>query len=127
MNMQNPTEPSQPSPFDWRPPRWLQVPINVLQSVLGWSAAIVSMVCCIVFVYHGFPQISFVGLVLTPLLGLPTIAIHEYGHLLGARASGMTVSHVYVGPLQFVAQRHGWRMRWRRLKRNASVHGFVMA
>lgn len=115
------------SPFQWLPPRWLQLPFNGLQAALGWGGAIASMVSCIVFVHYWSPQWSFVGMVLTPLLGLPTIAIHEWGHVLGARAAGMTVSHVFVGPFQFQAQRHGWRMRWHRSRRKTTVHGFVRA
>lgn len=120
-------EPCQPSAFAWQPPGWLQALLNMLQSLLGWGAGITSMICCMVFVHHWLPQLSFLGIVLTPLLGLPTLAIHEWGHVVGARAAGMTVSYVVVGPIQLLAQRRGWRVRWQRLKKKTAVHGLVMA
>ncbi|MDR6671816.1 M50 family metallopeptidase [Xanthomonas sp. 1678] len=45
---------------------------------------------------------------------LATLAVHEYGHLLAARGIGMTVYMMKIGPLQMLARRRGWRLRWQR-------------
>jgi len=114
------------SPFQWLPPRWLQRLFLGLQSLMGWAGGITTVVVCIVLAHYWSPQFSFVGIVLTPLLWLPTVAIHEFGHVLGARAGGMTVAFVYVGPLQLQALRNGWRVRWQ-WTRKSRIHGWVMA
>lgn len=63
-----------------------------------------------------------------PILGgiwVGTILVHEYGHVLGARAAGMVPWMMQVGVVQFHALKRGWRLRIRRGTRHLA--GYVMA
>jgi hypothetical protein len=65
------------------------------------------------------------GWLLVPFIWISTVAIHEYGHVWGARAMGMIPYLMQIGPLQMWALKRGWRVRWRRQPRGYA--GLVMA
>lgn len=56
------------------------------------------------------------------------IALHELGHLGAARLIGMHPVWAYCGPVQLMAQRRGFRWRWKWLKRDKRVpYGAVVS
>ncbi|QSX77970.1 zinc metalloprotease [Agrilutibacter solisilvae] len=114
-----------PSDFAWNPPPAAQLACKVLQGVLNWLAIVASVACCCVAVAFWREDLGFLGIFLCVALWVLAVAVHEGGHVLGARASGMTVFHASVGRLEFKAQRRGWRVRWNRKK--PQLAGLVVA
>ncbi|WP_185823992.1 M50 family metallopeptidase [Xanthomonas sp. SI] len=70
-------------------------------------------------------SLEILAVCLLPAMLLATLAVHEYGHLLAARGMGMTVYMMKIGPLQMLARRRGWRVRWQRGR--SGYAGYVMA
>lgn len=73
--------------------------------------------------WHWYP--TLLGVVLVWPITWLSVVSHELGHLLGARRAGMFVVRIQLGPLELLAQRRGWKARWRRAVLKAA--GFVLA
>jgi Zn-dependent protease len=106
-------------------PTWAQSLLEVLHVMVlgaGWLCAIVGCVALM----HGYSvSLEVLGWMLVPVVWIVSVCIHEYGHVLGARAAGMTPYLMHIGPLQMWALNRGWRVRLRRTRRGYS--GLVMA
>ncbi|MCW0373196.1 M50 family metallopeptidase [Xanthomonas sacchari] len=112
----------------WMPSPWLNRLLTGVQGVLlliGISAMAVGAIALVQGVWApGMVELPVILLSL-PLAGMATVALHECGHVLAARAAGMTVYLIHIGPLQLHARRRGWRMRWRRVRPGHPI-GFVL-
>jgi hypothetical protein len=58
----------------------------------------------------GFPSIPWRWLVWVPVMWLLVVAVHEGGHLLGARLAGFRFLFMTIGPLRIALE--GGRLRW---------------
>ncbi|MET0549119.1 MAG: M50 family metallopeptidase [Xanthomonas sp.] len=102
----------------WAAPSWLDPVLKGVRVAL-MSVGSLAMICGCIAVAHVVTSslAPFLAmLLLFPLAVFATIALHEGGHALAARAIGMTVYRVHVGPLQLLARRRGWRIRWKRMR-----------
>jgi Zn-dependent protease len=63
---------------------------------------------------------SYLALLAFVVGWLGSIAIHEMGHVLGARSVGMTPFALQIGPLSWWSRSDGWRMRLARPNRHLS-------
>ena len=117
--------PSPSFPFAWTPPRWVNACFKGMQALVMFVGGVGIAVGCINLMHQVSSQLSFLGIALTPLFAYLAVAIHELGHWAGARAGGMTVYFVYVGPVQMQPLRRGLRVRWR--KPESKAQGMVRA
>lgn len=112
----------------WMPAPWLNRLLTGVQGVLlliGVSAMAVGAIALVHGVWApGMVELPVIVLSL-PLATMATVALHECGHALAARAAGMIVYLIHLGPLQLHARRRGWRMRWRRARPGQPM-GFVL-
>lgn len=99
--------------------------IGFLQCAVFAVGVLFALVGCHALVELVAGPMDFLAWLLLPVVLFAGTAIHEYGHVLGARASGMTPFLMKIGPLQFIARRGGWRMRWQRPERGYA--GYVTA
>ena len=106
-------------------PAWLRSSIEVLYFGVRIAGLLCALVGSMSLVQGYWGTHEALGWLLVPVLWVSAIAIHEYGHVLGARAMGMTPYLMHIGPLQMWALNRGWRMRWRRQRRG--YNGLVMA
>lgn len=99
-------------------------------SELGWAALswllltagiAGGMVCAI----EAAGSMNWIALPMLVGIWIGTVLVHEYGHVLGARAAGMVPWIMQVGVLQCHALKRGWRIRIRRGTR--PLAGYVMA
>ena len=123
--MQTATDPSAVSAFAWNLPPWAHMACRALQTLVLWLGITGAMIGCGVFVHRWLEAPSFLGFLLLLPLWFLAVAIHEGGHLLGARSGGMTVMSVQVGNLEFKALRKRWRMRL--VRRRPGLAGLVLA
>ncbi|MXV12903.1 hypothetical protein DYQ93_17965 [Xanthomonas sp. LMG 8992] len=107
---------------------WLDTVLKGVRGVLMIVGSLTMLAGCIALAHVVTSSLApFLAMLLIfPLAAFATIAIHEGGHALAARAMGMTVCRVHVGPLQLLARRRGWRIRWQRVRRDDSS-GVVLA
>lgn len=68
-----------------------------------------------------------VGVLLFLALAYLTLAVHEFGHYLGARLRRMIVLAVAIGPVEFYPVVGGWRLRPRRHENAREFGGYVVA
>ena len=119
--------PFQPG-LDWRLPTWMDRLVRWTVKSLGFVAfvAVMTSAGCVMFSFELIQKsLAPVGLLLPTLVALFTVAVHESGHVMAARAAGMTVTSVRVGPMQFVPNRKGWR--WRKAGQLRTWSGMVLA
>lgn len=69
----------------------------------------------------------FSAMFLAFVFGALSLAVHEGGHYLGARCSGMTVLLVRVLAVELQPQRRGFRLRWSPQAKGGPIAGYVMA
>ncbi|MDV0436999.1 M50 family metallopeptidase [Xanthomonas sacchari] len=111
----------------WAPPPWLDLLFRGVRWVLMSVGALAMLAGCFALAHVVTSSLEpFLVMLLFPLAALVTVAIHEGGHVLAGRAIGMTVYRVHVGPLQLLARRRGWRIRWQR-QRPGDNAGSVIA
>lgn len=117
---------AQPS-MPWAAPPWLDLLFRGVRGVLMSVGALAMLAGCFALAHLVTSSLEpFLAMLLFPLAALVTVAIHEGGHVLAGRAIGMTVCRVHVGPLQLLARRRGWRIRWQR-QRPGDNAGSVIA
>jgi hypothetical protein len=106
----------------WTPPARVDRVLRFLTQVVTMVG---TAVCLLIFAGAGELIWSGIGPLFGWMVGILLIyiavALHELGHLAGARAAGMHPVLAYCGPLQLMAQRRGFRWRWKRLKRDKRV------
>jgi Zn-dependent protease len=105
--------------------RWtnrLCVLMQWLVACAGWLAGI--GLCALALRDVGNPVL--VAFMLTSLLWLAALIIHEGGHYVAARSAGMTVLSVRIGRIELAPQQHGWRVRWGQ-RRKLLAAGYVIA
>lgn len=91
----------------WMPAPWLMSACRFLQvCVMGLGGAVLFLACLEGLKHSLWAIPCAIGFVWLTLL------LHESGHAMAAALSGSTVVCVHLGPLEFRAQRRGWRMRW---------------
>ncbi|AJC45444.1 hypothetical protein SB85_06400 [Xanthomonas sacchari] len=111
----------------WAAPPWLDLLFRGVRWVLMSVGALAMLAGCFALAHLVTASLEpFLAMLLFPLAALVTVAIHEGGHVLAGRAIGMTVYRVHVGPLQLLARRRGWRIRWQR-QRPGDNAGSVIA
>ena len=106
-------------------PAWIASSMEVLHCVVRIAGLLCALVGSMALVHGYWGTHESLGWLLIPAIWITAIAIHEYGHVLGARAMGMTPYLMHIGPLQMWALKRGWRVRWRRQPRGYG--GLVMA
>jgi hypothetical protein len=92
-------------------------------ATLAWAGA--ALGCYALARQFLAPGLEILGLGLLPVIGLATVAVHEGGHMIGARINQMTILTVQVGPINFLARRRGWNWRWK--PSSKKLGGYVMA
>ncbi|MBB5877940.1 M50 family metallopeptidase [Xanthomonas sp. 3498] len=112
----------------WAAPPWLDAVLKGVRLVLIIVGNLAMVAGCMALAHVVTSALApFLAMLLIfPLAVFATIAIHEGGHALAARAVGMTVSMVRVGPLHLLARRRGWRVRWQRTRQGDNT-GVVLA
>lgn len=115
------TEPPQQLVF----PGWIVSLIEVLYFAVRIAGLLCALIGSMALVHGYWGTHESLGWLLVPFIWISTVAIHEYGHVLGARAMGMTPYFMQIGPLQMWGLKRGWRVRWRRQPRGYG--GLVMA
>ncbi|WP_420007532.1 hypothetical protein [Xanthomonas sacchari] len=111
----------------WAAPPWFDLLFRGVRGVLMSVGALAMLAGCFALAHVVTSSLEpFLVMLLFPLAALVTTAIHEGGHVLAGRAIGMTVYRVHVGPLQLLARRRGWRIRWQR-QRPGDNAGSVIA
>lgn len=91
----------------WMPAPWIMSACRFLQVCMMGLGGAVLFLACLEGLKHSLRAIPCaIGFVWLTLL------LHESGHAMGAALSGGTLMRVHLGPLEFHAQRRGWRMRW---------------
>ena len=106
-------------------PAWVATSMEVLHFAVRIAGILCALVGSMALVHGYWGVHESLGWLLIPLIWIVAVAIHEYGHVLGARIMGMTPYLLHIGPLQMWALKRGWRMRWRRQRRGYG--GMVMA
>jgi hypothetical protein len=99
--------------------------MGVLQFLLFTAGFAVLTVGCLALMHAFHRSADFLGFALIAPAFMVSVALHEYGHVLGARAMGMTPYLMHIGPLQMSKRRRGWRIRWK--DKRAGYAGMVMA
>ena len=89
-----------------------------------WVALVALYACCALATAAAGVHWT-VAVLLGVAIGFANVAIHEAGHLVGARATGMFVVRAQVGSVEVLARRRGWRVRWKAPV--FRVDGFLMA
>ncbi|MHB9801180.1 site-2 protease family protein [Pseudomonas sp. MT3] len=109
----------------WSLPGWLNGLLWLLQFTLSAAAGALGVVLCLLWLPEGVIW-DLSGIVAGFVIVYLAIVVHELGHLLAARWSGMTVLRMRVGRLDVRVLRNGWKLGWppRTQKR---LQGFVMA
>lgn len=111
--------------LSWSPPRWVLTITRGITGLLMIAAAIATLVFGAKAISAWNREFEFLTLALFPIILFITVAIHEYGHVLGARWGRLTPMRMRVGRLDLLKQRRGWRVR---LHRNRQpMYGFVIA
>lgn len=102
----------------WAAPPWLDGVLKGVRVVLMIVGSLAMLAGCFALAHVVTSSLApFLAMLLIfPLAAFATIAIHEGGHAFAARAIGMAVYRVHVGPLQLLARRRGWRIRWKRMR-----------
>ncbi|WP_447751772.1 site-2 protease family protein [Pseudomonas nicosulfuronedens] len=109
----------------WALPGWTNGPLNLLGFTLSFAAAALGIALSMLSLPKGLIWIvpgCIAGFVVIYL----SVFIHELGHLLAARWSGMVVMRMRVGRLDIRMQRSGWKLGWR-AKGDKRLGGFVLA
>lgn len=120
----NESAPAPAAPLSVRANRWLE---NLAGLVLG-VCMLGALFACYGITSPRMPDLALVAaLALLVAVATTAVALHEFGHYLGARWGRMTVMAVAVGPLELVAVVGGWRLRRRRRKRLNEAGGYVIA
>lgn len=114
------------APWSW-PPR-LNRSMEILAGLLVALSAFGAAVACssIVEPLSGFSALLGWALLFFGSVYL-ALAVHEFGHYLGARLRRMTVLAVAIGPVEFFPVVDGWRLRPRRREHAREVGGYVLA
>jgi Zn-dependent protease len=106
-------------------PGWVESSLGVLQFLLLTAGFAVLTVGCLALMHAFTRSADFLGFALIAPVFMLSIALHEYGHVLGARLMGMTPYLMLIGPLQMSKRRTGWRVRFKRS--SSDYAGMVMA
>lgn len=106
-------------------PGWVSSVIDLLWLMLCGISWLFSLVAGLALAHYFTTKFEFLGFALVPVIWLATVWVHEYGHVLGGRAVGMTPHLMQVGPLLLWKQRWGWRLQWHRKRRDYG--GLTMA
>ncbi len=96
-----------------------------MQWLTAWAAWFAGIALCALALGDD-GSVVFLPLILVSLLGLATLLVHEGGHYLAARSTGMTVLLVRIGRIELAPQRHGWRIRWG-VRQKPGAAGYVIA
>lgn len=94
-------------------------------ATLSWLLVAGGMVGAMLFCIAAVGSSDWIAILMLASIWVATVFVHEYGHVIGARASGMVPWLMQVGPLQFQARGGGWRCRFHRGPRE--LGGFVMS
>lgn len=92
-------------------PGWLARTMRILQWTIMLGTWIATALLCYLAMLEWRPREPLLSLILVMVLAQMTVAIHEFGHFVGARMAGMTVLQAQIGLLQLLASRRGWRAR----------------
>lgn len=109
----------------WSLPAWLNGPLRILQVALSFAMSALAVLLCMLGM-TGKPIYLPLGLLFGFAMFYLAVVVHELGHLLAARRSGMTVLRMRIGRLDFRALRDGWQTTWRP-KGDKRFGGYVLA
>lgn len=117
---------AEPAREAWSPSLNVNRALLFFQVLLLFVGTVAMLIGCVAVARVWLPRsLEVLAVALLPATLLAAIAIHEYGHLLAARSMGMTVYMMKIGPLQMLARRRGWRLRWH--PGRSGYTGYVMA
>ncbi|KRD40028.1 MULTISPECIES: M50 family metallopeptidase [unclassified Lysobacter] len=114
------------APWSWSPR--LNRVMEALAAALAALSVLGAALACssIVEPLSGFWALS-AGVLLFMALTYLALAVHEFGHYLGARLRRMIVLAVAIGPVEFYPVVGGWRPRPRERRHVREVGGYVVA
>lgn len=114
------------APWSWSPR--LNRAMETLAAALAALSVFGTALACssIVEPLSGFWAVS-AGVLLFLALAYLALAVHEFGHYLGARLRRMNVLAVAIGPVEFYPVVGGWRPRPRRREHAREFGGYVVA
>jgi len=109
----------------WELPPGLNQALRMLVYLLGAAAGMLGMALSMLSM-PAEPVWILPGILAGVMVLYLSIFVHELGHLLGARWSGMTVLRMCVRRLDIRLLRGGWKLGWRP-RHDRRLAGFVMA
>jgi hypothetical protein len=122
--MSHPDNPNNPpeSALAWTPPPRVDRGLRFLSQLVAVIGIVAVMLMFAAAGEHAVPGSGPIfGWVVGLALFYVGIALHELGHLAAGKAMGMHSVFAYCGPVQAMAEREGYRWRWKRLPRIKGV------